>query len=220
MPEKVPSSTTSGSFASCLAFTADGRRLATGHPDSTILLWDLALPRPASTPLTAEELDALWRDLGGTNATKAWHAVWRLVDLPNDTVGLLRDRLKSVEPAPVELTRRLIADLDDSSFTQREKALRQLQELGPRAEPALREALRTNLSTEQKRRIDELLAALASPQRPGPEALRALRAVSGLERNASPAARSLLAALAEGVPEARPTRAAKAALGRLVHSGK
>src|SRR5262249_34391306 len=126
MHEKVHSSTTSGSFASCLGFTSDGRRLATGHPDSTILLWDLAPPSSPPAPLADKELDTLWRDLGETDAPKAWRAVWRLVDLPNDAMLLLRAQLKPVETAPVELTRRLIADLDDTSFEQRQKALKQL----------------------------------------------------------------------------------------------
>jgi hypothetical protein len=220
MHEKVHSSTTSGSFASCLAFTPDGRRLATGHPDSTILLWDLAPPQSAPAPPGAKELDALWRDLADSDAGKAWRAVWRLADLPNDAVPLLRDRLKPIEAAPAEQMRRLIADLDDTSFEQRQRALKQLKDLGPRAEPALREALRANPSTEQKRRIDGVLAALASPQPLGPEALRELRAVIVLNRNGSPAARTLLTALANGVPEARLTRDAKAALVRLVPRGK
>src|SRR5262249_53546156 len=50
MHEKVHSSTTSGSFASCLALTPDGLRLVTGHPDSTILLWDLAPPSSPPSP--------------------------------------------------------------------------------------------------------------------------------------------------------------------------
>lgn len=61
---------------------------------------------------------------------------------------------------------------------------------------------------------------VASPQPLGPEALRDLRAVILLERSCTPAARNLLAALANGVPEARLTRAAKAALGRQVRPEK
>src|SRR5262249_21376606 len=111
MHEKVHSSTTSGSFASCLALTPDGLRLVTGHPDSTILLWDLAPPSSPPSPLADKELDTLWRDLGGNDTSKAWRALWRLVDLPNDAVRLLREHVKPVESAPAELMRGLIADL-------------------------------------------------------------------------------------------------------------
>src|SRR5262249_11906326 len=84
MPERVPSALTSGSFAGCLAVSADGRRLATGHPDGTILLWDL--PRPPARPgrLMAKEVESLWDDLAGSDAARAWRAVWRLADRPPD----------------------------------------------------------------------------------------------------------------------------------------
>src|SRR6266571_5589308 len=45
MPKRIRAGTTSGSYASCMAFTPDGTRLATGHPDGTILMWQVALPR-------------------------------------------------------------------------------------------------------------------------------------------------------------------------------
>jgi hypothetical protein len=47
------------------------------------------------------------------------------------------------------------------------------------------------------------------------ERLRAVRAVEALERSASTEARGLLRALAAGVPQARLTREARAALDRL-----
>ena len=63
--------------------------------------------------------------------------------------------------------------------------------------------------------IGEALTALASPQALGPESLRELRAVIVLERTGTPSARILLAELANGVPEASLTSAAKAAMQRL-----
>ena len=84
-----------------------------------------------------------------------------------------------------------------------------------RAEPALREASHANPSAEQKRHIGEALTALASPQALGRETLREVRAVLVLERVGTPSARSLLTELANGVPEASLTHAAKAALQRL-----
>jgi hypothetical protein len=214
MHEKVHSSTTSGSYASCLGFTPDGR-LVTGHPDSTILLWDLPLPPHQFEPLTAKALDSLWNDLAGADASRAWRAIWRLADAPKDVLPRLRDQLKRVEPAPAELTRRLLADLDADSFQKRQEAARRLKELGPLAGPALRQALEAGPSPEQRRRIEEVLNPLAAPAPPTGEALRAVRAVSLLERIGSPEARRVLAELAKGVPEARLTWEAKATLERL-----
>jgi hypothetical protein len=88
-----------------------------------------------------------------------------------------------------------------------------LKELGPAAEPALREALRANPSAEQKRHIEGVLAALAVPRPITGEELRQVRAAAVLARVGSAEARRLLTALAEGVEPAPLTRAARAALG-------
>ena len=111
MHERVHSSTTSGSFASCLAFTADGRRLATGHPDGTVLLWDVPLPDSTPQLLTAKERESLWNDLGDADAAKAWQSIWRSND--NSAAPLLRERMKPVLPVPADRVRPLLTDLED-----------------------------------------------------------------------------------------------------------
>lgn len=219
MPEQVRGSTNSGSYASCLAFTPDGRRLATGHPDGTILLWDFALPRKDS--VAPADLAALWTELSGADAAKAWRAVWRLSESPKEAVPLLRGALKPVLPAAAEVTRPLIADLDSDTFAKRDAALKRLKELGPRAEAALRAVLKGNPSAEQRQRVEDVLALLAELGKPpSPEALRDQRAVSVLERAGTPEARQLLEEWAAGAESAPLTRAAKAALGRLSGTGR
>jgi RNA polymerase sigma factor (sigma-70 family) len=213
MPEHVRSSTTNGSYASCLAFTADGRRLATGHPDGTILVWDVPLPRATPKPLAADELDALWTDLASSDAAKAWRAVWLLRDAPS-TMQLLRERIQPVAPAPVDQVRDLIADLDNESFERRQAAVKRLKGLGQRAAPALRQELEANPTAEKKRRIQEVLAALETPQPLTADALRQLRAIMVLERIGNQEAREALTILAKGAGDARLTREAKAALER------
>jgi hypothetical protein len=195
----------------CLAFTRDGRRLATGLSDGTILLWDLPLSPPKPEPLAVKEIDALWSDLADADAGKAWRAVWRLADFPTETLPVLRQHLKAIEPAPAELTRGLLADLDGGSFERRQAALKQLREMGPRAEPALRQALQPNLSLEQRRRIEEVLKAIEGDG----GALRDLRAVTVLDRIGSAEARRVLEELSKGVEAAALTRGARAALARL-----
>jgi WD40 repeat protein len=215
MPQKVRVGTTRGSYASCLAFTKNGRRLATGHPDSTILLWDFALPASKVKPLTAKELETLWSDLVDTVAAKAWQAVWRMSDAPNEVLPFLRARLKPYPTAPADVTRKLLADLDDNSFERREAAMKRLKDLGLQAEPALRATLKLKPSLEQKKRIEQILAALKVASPPTAEELRQLRAVIVLERLRSPEARRVLEAMTNGPPSARQTRQAFAALSCL-----
>jgi RNA polymerase sigma factor (sigma-70 family) len=213
MPEAIRAGTTRGSYAGCLAFTHDGRRMATGMPDGTILLWDVKLPPPIRETLTAKELEALWADLADEDAAKAWRAVWRMAEAPKDALSLLRGRVKPYPTAPADVTRKLLVDLDSDSFARREEAVKRLKELGLPAEPALRAALQAKPSLEMKRRIEPLLAALTeTPQAISADDLRQLRALIVLERIGSPEARRLLEDVAKGPESARLTRQARAAL--------
>jgi RNA polymerase sigma factor (sigma-70 family) len=211
MPEKVPATPTLGTFASCPTFAPDGR-LATGHPDSTILVWDVPLPASKPRRLGEKELEVLWADLADGDAAKAWRAVWRMAEAPKDALPFLRERVKPYPTAPVDATRKLLADLDSDALARREAAVKRLKELGLQAEPALRAVLRAKPSLEQRRRIEPLLAALAEmPQVLSAEQLRQLRAVIVLERIGSPEARRLLEDAAKGPESARLTRQARAA---------
>jgi RNA polymerase sigma factor (sigma-70 family) len=215
MPEKVPATPRLGSFASCPTFAPDGR-LATGHPDSTILVWDVPLPASKPRRLGAKELKALWTDLADGDAAKAWRAVWRMAEAPKDALSFLRDRVKPYPTAPSDVTRKLLADLDSDSFESREAAVKRLKELGLPAEPALRTSLKAKPSLEQRRRIEPLLAQLAeTPQALSAVDLRQLRALIVLERIGSPEARRLLEDVAKGPESARLTRQARAALACL-----
>jgi WD40 repeat protein len=217
MPERVRSSS-GGSDASCLAFTPDGRRLATGHPDGTILFWDVSLPRLTPQPLATTELEALWTDLANADATKAWRAVWRLSETPA-AARLLRERIKPIAPAPGDQVRDVLADLDNESFERRQAAVKRLKDWGPSAAPALRQALEANPSPEKKRLIQEVLMVRDKSQPLAADALRDLRVIIILERIGSQEAREALTALAKGTADARLTREAREALQRLrLHS--
>jgi hypothetical protein len=89
------------------------------------------------------------------------------------------------------------------------------------AEPALRRALSDKISLEQRRRIEEILAR-PSWQVVDPELLRGIRALEVLEHIATRggdahwfAVNNLLKRLADGAPEARLTREARATKQRL-----
>jgi HEAT repeat protein len=122
----------------------------------------------------------------------------------------LKDHLHPVVAADAKRLATLLADLDSEQFTVRDKAARELERLGESALPALKKAQEESTSAEVRRRVEQLLAKEQSSPH-----LREARAVEVLEHIATPETRELLRKLAEGVPEARLTREAKAALERL-----
>jgi RNA polymerase sigma factor (sigma-70 family) len=198
-----------------LAFSPDGRKLVSGSVDTTALVWDVSRftrRRAKRLALRPADFAACWTDLGG-EAAAAYRAIGRLARAP-EAVARLRDRLRPVAAADARRVARLIADLDSEKFPVRERATAELAELGELAAPALRKALAGAPSAEQRRRLEGVLARLDAARLPR-ETLRRVRAVEALERLGSPAARRLLRELAGGAAEARLTREAKEALGRL-----
>jgi WD40 repeat protein len=200
-----------------LAFSRDGRRLASAESDSTAIVWDVAAVTRRAKPQAAvaeEQLDALWQDLIGNDAAKAFRALAKLAATPAQAVPLVRKKLKAKPEADAERIRQWLADLDSDQFAKREEATKNLEALGDLAEPALRKALENPPSAEVRRRIEKLLATRNEQGLSG-DSLKAVRAVEVLEYIATPEARELLQKLAAGAPEARLTREAKPALERL-----
>jgi outer membrane protein assembly factor BamB len=199
-----------------LAFSTDGRLVVTGSRDGTLLVWDVtgrlkdgALPALA---LTAAELDVRWRALGGADAAEAQHAAWDLAACPQ-AAAFLEKRLRPAAPGSKRIER-LVADLEAASFEVRERAERQLAELGEAAERALKKALGSAPSAELRLRAGRILRQLDDPALAATR-LRGVRAVAALERAGGAEARRLLEALAGGTQEAALTAAAKGALARL-----
>jgi WD40 repeat protein len=201
-----------------LAFSPNGRLLASSSVDLTVLLWDVTgraengRLRPAS--LTPAELKALWADLASGDAGAGQRAVWKLAAAARQSVPFLARRLRPVAPSPAGRIARLIADLGSEQFAVREKATGELEKLADEAVPALEKALAAKPGPEATRRLERLLRRLDGPLR-DPADLRGLRALYVLEEVGTPEARKVLQALAGGTAEARLTREAKAALGRL-----
>jgi hypothetical protein len=191
-----------------VALLPDGRRLATGLGDGTVLVWDLA-PQAAA----AKELQALWADLAGDDARKAYRAVHGLVAAPAQAVAYLKNHLQPVSEVEPQRVERLLADLDSDKFAVREAASKELAALGERVEPVLRRALKGSPPVEVRRRVEALLDALTGL--PPRDTLRAVRAIGVLERVGTPEARQVLRTLAGGLASARQTREAKEALARL-----
>jgi hypothetical protein len=197
--------------ARSLAFSPDGKRLASAHTDGTIYVWDV--PPAVAAPWAPADADRLWADLGVADAAPAWKALWHLLDHPAEATEWVGGRLKPV-PAHAD-TADQIARLDDGRYAVRERAAAVLAARGEAIEGDLRAAIRDPRSEEQHRRLEGLLGKFDPAAPPDGETLRALRAVWLLERLGTPEAKKLLERLAGGAAGSRVTREAKAALERM-----
>ena len=188
--------------------------MASASNDTTAVVWDLTTPsaaeRKQAAALTQEGAESLWSDLAG-DAARADRAIRILGSASVRAVLLLNHKLRPIAKVDAEHVKRLIAQLDDDQFVERERAAKQLAALDELAPPALRAA--ESRSLEHRRRIEALLdraSLLKSPQM-----LQSLRAVEVLERIGTTDAQRVLATLAAGAPEARLTQEAKAGAERL-----
>jgi WD40 repeat protein len=199
-----------------LAFSRDGKSLASGCSDTTIYLWDLASKADKSEALKPADLAELWTTLEGLPGKKAEEAMRTLAATPSVALPFLTEHLKpipGVKPDAERITK-LIVDLDSPRYAVREAAMRDLERLGNFARDPVREALKKpGITPEVRERLEKLSDRVNKPDS-GIEWIRALRGVEVLERIGSPEATAHLKALAAG-GDAPPTRVAKEALGRL-----
>jgi RNA polymerase sigma factor (sigma-70 family) len=203
-----------------LAFSADGLTLASTSGDTSVLLWSIRGYDPhgkqPDLTLAPSQMEKLWNDLASEDASRAWQATCTLVKAPKQAVPWLKEHLKPPSPAELDCIKRLLADLDSDQFDVRLQAARKLEKLGGQAEPAMRNALERSPSLEARRQIKQLMEKLEWPIQTT-AAMREFRSLEVLEYIGTDEARAVLRSLAEGIPETRLAREAKAALERLAH---
>jgi RNA polymerase sigma factor (sigma-70 family) len=194
-----------------MAFSFDGRTLASGSQDKTIKLWDIASRKqPGRDVLSPRDLDSLWATLAEDDAKKAYQAINKLAASPKQAVDLLTERLRPIAAPNSEQINRWIADLDSDQFTVRDSANKELEKVRSQVEPILRQQLKKTQPLEVRRRLERLLT-----DPPAGELLRHLRALEILEQIGSKEASRVLETIARGAPGARLTEDAKTSLARL-----
>ena len=198
-----------GIAAKSIAFSPDGRQLATGHRDGHVTLWKVPQPPPHGA---GDD----WSALKERSPVVARAAVDRVVRDPAAFKALVAKFPPPAEVPNPQLAS-LIADLDSSTFATREAASKKLRELGATAAPALRKAQATAPSPEARKRLDDLLTAIPAVQAlpVSGETLRGVRVVEILERVGTAEARELLQAWANQGRDPRVAAEARIALERL-----
>jgi WD40 repeat protein len=196
-----------------MAFSSDGKMLASGGGDTIALVWDatgrMLRGRFETAALSPKELSDSWAALASDDAAEAYRAIWALTAAPEQTLPLLKEHLRPLPGADPKETARRLTDLDSDDFTIREKAEKELREQGNLVEPALRKMLDERPSAEVRQRLERLLQNLDHLS------LQGFRAIEVLERIGTSEAEKVLKQVAGGAPAARLTQEAKASLERL-----
>jgi WD40 repeat protein len=199
-----------GGGVSALAFSPDGKVLASGGRDTTVLLWDVLRAR----------LEHLWSELasGQDDAARAFKS---LATTPRDVVPFLKQRLRRMAEQEARASG-FISDLDDNSFNVREKASKELEDLGPDGVFALRLALQRSPSAERRARIQMILDKMktADGKTSGFDPHSVWLSLAVLEEIGSPEAQQALQELGKGPAKSTIVREAGAALERLTQRRK
>jgi WD40 repeat protein len=208
---KIASFGTDHGWTDKLAFSPDGRSIATGS-HSTVLLWRLRDLLAGDGETT--ELASSWNDLGGDDIPKAYRAIELLAARPDEAMKLFRQHVKPRTPAPAERVARLFADLEADDFGKREQATRDLAELGDVLEQVLVKLRKETSSPEVARRVGVILDRIANRKVADELVVQTLEAIASAD------AIRLLEELGRGAPGASLTIEAQAATERIVRRGQ
>lgn len=199
-----------------LAFSPNGRLLASGSVDRTVLMWDLTGRSADGTlrpiKLSRNQLQGLWDDLKSADGETTQRAIWALVAGADNAVPFLGEKIKSWRSVDARRIAALIHDLGSESFQTRTKAEKELDEFHDAAEPLLRQKLAEPVTLEVRRRIEQILQRIDRwwLKQQGSRAVEVLEHIGNAE------AKEVLKEVAASRASPRLAEEAKAALRRLV----
>lgn len=197
----------------CLSFSPDGKTLASGMDNTTVLIWDLA-PKGGTEQkaesITAKEMQRLWDQLAAEDGAAAYAAIWDLVTAREKATVFLREKLPPLSSTHPPLPADLAKSQDPLAS---EAAQETVDSFGLFAEAMLKVELARTETPEARAKLERALEIIQAPC--PPESRQVLRAIAVLERIGSTDAKRALGSLARSRPQSRATLAARAALSRL-----
>jgi RNA polymerase sigma factor (sigma-70 family) len=190
-----------------LAFSSDGRYLASASPDAPVFLWDVYSIEDSNAKRSGDEI---WNDLFRESAHL--RAIGQLISNPDLAIRLCRERIKPSTKPDAKKLRQLIDTLGDAAFRVRDNAESQLAQMGEVIVPTLQRELTSNPSAEKASRLNRLISQFSKPSA---DRLAMSRALEAIEHIATPQARELVEEWANGDPDSSFTREAKKSLERM-----
>lgn len=103
--------------ANKISFGRDTRTLVTGGSENIGYLWEM---RPVGIP---QDLSQVWAGLAGDDATKAYKAMWALIDNPDSAVDVLAGKLRQVKSVFHESAEEVDLSPDEVQSRKRMKKL-------------------------------------------------------------------------------------------------
>jgi WD40 repeat protein len=203
-------------YATLLRFSPDGSKLASGHTDTTVLIWDTSdLPKFPREKLDEATLNQLFAQLREPDAATAQKAIWRLSASPETALPFLIRKLKPIQKLPPETTEPILKQLRSEQFRVREAAMKKLNELDDGLLASLESWLKLDLDEDLRKRLQTLPEQRRWSVPPTGEDLRLMRSLRILEAINTPEALKLVEHLASGLPQARATQEAIATRERM-----
>jgi WD40 repeat protein len=137
-----------------LKFAPEGKTLASGSLDTTILIWDMSkFTSSRDSDIRIPNVLKNWNELRHNDASRAFDAICSLASAPAETTSFLKAHLPAPPVPEAEEIERFVADLDNELFEVRKKAHAELERIGLPGAPALRKALELDPSPEMKKSI-------------------------------------------------------------------